>query len=110
MSQTIQQLENQLEREALAAYTRGMTWPEFYAAHLREMRQAEKYPSKKYYKLTFRLENIVCYGIPSRRGRRKGDSELIAKPWVVDGQPSPHDTLTQARLQSQPRYNPPDFK
>jgi len=46
--------------EAMAAFNRKKCWPEFYKKFLDVMRKAEKFPSKKFYKLTFRLMRIVC--------------------------------------------------
>jgi hypothetical protein len=60
-----------LESAAVVAFRDGESWPVFYDKHLSTMRQAEKYGTRAYYRLTFRLADLVNYGATRRKGQRR---------------------------------------
>ncbi len=82
-----------LERAALAAHARAEQWATFWAAHADAIRAVEPYDYGRYRRLVNRLLSLVVSG--DTAGQTAVDDDTM--PWELDGQPSPHDSKTQAR-------------
>jgi hypothetical protein len=89
----------QLEALAVDAHHRGETWAAFWQQHAERVRNAEPFSREQYRRLVNRLLHLVTSGDSAGQYPPGDDPE----PWLIDDKPSPHDTITQARLQPIPQ-------
>jgi hypothetical protein len=83
-----------LERAALDAHRRGLSWGEFWDEHGRDVCRAEPHDRRKFNRLVCRLLALLVSG--NEDGAESGE------PWILDAQPnqpSPHDSISYARCQ-----------
>jgi len=89
-----------LERAAIDAFRNGIGWTAYWQQHGEQVQQAEPWNARRFKRLYDRLLALVTSGDTNGMTAMAEDD---AAPWVADDQPSPHDSITRARLQPMPK-------
>jgi hypothetical protein len=92
-----------LEKLAVDAFRDGQGWAQFWEEHAADVRNAEPWSRERFRRLVDRLLSLVTSG--DSAGQYPIDDGMAQ--WEVDDvRHTPHDTITQARLQSPPEVRP----
>jgi hypothetical protein len=86
--------QRDLERAALDAHRRGLTWGQYWPTVAQHAGQLEPHSTRKYRRLVDRLVGLVVAG-DTDGAQPAGDPE----PWERDDTPGPHDRMTRAKCQ-----------
>jgi hypothetical protein len=84
--------QEELERAAIDAHERDLSWADFWGANGAAVRAAEPWDRERFRRLVNRLLHLVASGDGSG-AEPAGDAE----PWEPDDAPAPDDSTTAAR-------------